>query len=79
MIIEIKDLPKDRNVKSVNFTIEFEDGDVKSVKPTTVVEKPVDVEVDSDIEFDKPESNMPEVTLHREHKEIPPEMTDMEF
>ena len=32
MIIEIKDLPKDRNVKKITFDIEFEDGEVKSIK-----------------------------------------------
>ena len=34
MIIEIKDLPKDRNVKKITFDIEFEDGEIKSLKST---------------------------------------------
>ena len=34
MIIEIKDLPKDRNVKKITFDIEFEDNCIKNTEST---------------------------------------------
>jgi hypothetical protein len=46
MIIEIKNLPQDRNVKKVTFDIEFQDGEVQ-----TVVHKN-DIKINS--EFTKP-------------------------
>jgi len=39
MIIKIEDLPKDRNIKSVSFDIEFEDGEVSNVMPQIDIEK----------------------------------------
>lgn len=38
MIIEIKDLPKDRNVKKITFDIEFEDNCIKNTESTESTE-----------------------------------------
>jgi hypothetical protein len=80
MIIEIKDLPKDRNVKKVTFDIEFEDGTVKSVKPTMVSTDAVSNENPGGVELpDFDDIDMYPKIENREKKDIPPEMTDLEF
>jgi len=93
MIIEIKDLPKDRNVKKVRFDIEFEDGDVKVISGTPTFDSGVTyADVEPTIEptqndYNGPENNEPtpvtsdivEDIEQREQKAVPNEMLDMEF
>lgn len=108
MIIEIKDLPKDRNVKKVTFDIEFEDSEVKEIikvkddfkwetnkidtSKTTGVESSPYIGgpmTDSSAVYtgDMPSFKQPTTPKgpnirgeeQREKKEIPSEMTDMEF
>ena len=93
MLIEIKDLPKDRNIKRVSFDIEFEDGEIKTVTPmqSKFVEKAVREEqygYSTDFVFNTQtsitsERDIPTATysedIKREQKEIPPEMKDVEF
>jgi len=84
MIIEIKDLPVNRNVKKVTFDIEFEDGEVSSVKPnlestqvneevvTTHTEIPCTQDTESKV-------TAPIIEENRPKKAIPQEMQDLEF
>jgi hypothetical protein len=84
MIIEIKDLPHGRKVKHINVDITFEeDGevqvqtkveDIKISKPTKIAPAPVAESNDTDAVIERPV--IPE---EREKKEVPQEMTDMEF
>ena len=60
MIIEIKDLPKDRNVKKISFDIEFED----SVKITEIAES-------SKISQDSTKREFKEVQEVQEVQEMP--------
>ena len=76
MIIEIKDLPSDRKVKHITFDITFEEDGTPIVKQSPAQQiiqhvHAAPVPVTAPIE-------MPMVTP-REHKDIPPEMTNMEF
>jgi len=95
MIIEIKDLPTDRNVKTVNFTIEFEDGKVQHISqnpgtpspmPTpdfsndhTVPAAPSVSSTDQSNESQPSVVERPIVQADRPHKEVPAEMQDLEF
>ena len=63
MIIEIKNLPSGRKVKHINVDITFEEDNVSVVAKT-----------DNKLEVPVAESSP-----KREQKEVPPEMTDMEF
>jgi hypothetical protein len=76
MIIEIKDLPQGRKVKHINVDITFEeDGVVVKTKTEPTDSGSVDLP-----KFDMSENTIPvSEPIEREHKEIPPEMTDMEF
>lgn len=67
MIIEIKNLPQGRKVKHINVDITFEEDGVS-----------VDTKTTNQIEMPIVESPQKEPTK-REQKEVPPEMTDMEF
>lgn len=54
MIIEIKDLPTNRNVKSVNFNIEFEDGEIEYITQEPI-DRPLQTEPQLDILDDIPD------------------------
>lgn len=72
MIIEIKDLPSGRKVKHISVDITFEE-DGSPVVKTSTAEEPKE-----EIKFENVEP--PKVQdSQREQKEIPPEMSDMEF
>jgi hypothetical protein len=80
MIIEIKDLPDGKQIKKITFDIEFEDGNIRrttnrSDYDGTPVGNPNVSEESKSTEECKPV----DVPVEREAKEIPPEMTDMEF
>lgn len=84
MIIEIKDLPQDRNVKKVTFDIEFEDGEVQTVVQTPQVVKISGIKPDDIPTIDTTKTTGvnegPQITNeNRPQKEIPSEMTDMVF
>lgn len=82
MIIEIKDLPQNRNIKKVTFDIEFEDGEPISssgfnsgVSTSVGSRESVASPERSEVELKRPEID----TEDREKKEIPSEMNDLEF
>jgi len=91
MIIEIKDLPNNRDVKKITFDIEFEDGEVSTVNEDVTIRPRVDE--DNDITFDDPVPPMQSTNLNqkttpegpnfrsdeRPTKEIPDEMQNLEF
>lgn len=84
MIIEIKDLPSNRNIKKVTFDIEFENGEIKNVTTNTKTEaRIIHEEMAKDIIDDKFSKiiaqDMGFELEDRPKKDIPPEMTDMEF
>lgn len=45
MIIEIKDLPKDRNVKKITFDIEFEDNGIKITESSKISQDSTKTEI----------------------------------
>lgn len=90
MIIEIKDLPQDRKVKHITFDITFEEDGSPIVKSTPTVPYIVPAMpqspyvVTSDTTANVPVTNLtapttPEGPNARAPKDIPPEMTNMEF
>lgn len=72
MIIEIKNLPEGRKVKHINVDITFEE-DGAVVKTVTEEKSP-----QPNVKFDNVPTP-PQTVVEREHKEIPPEMQDLEF
>jgi hypothetical protein len=75
VLIRIEDFPSDRKIKHITFDVTFEeDGSYKSrteqhvILPTAPVTKTTGVN-----------ESMPITSDVRSHKDIPPEMTDMEF
>ena len=88
MIIEIKNLPTDRKVKHITFDISFEDDGTPVVKTSTptveTTTKPTPASPSVQAAPQPQQNNQPTPTpvvdnTNREHKEVPPEMTDMEF
>ena len=87
MIIEIKDMPIARNVKKISFDIEFEDGqtcesNIEKTQSTMRTETFKDFsEKDKQTELSEPlKISAPIVpTSDRPKKEVPPEMTNLEF
>lgn len=86
MIIEIKGLPSGRQVKHINVDITFEDGN--PVIKTNVTEKNLVNSSDENNQHAFPDTDsihenkpieMPTIPETRDKKEVPPEMTDMEF
>lgn len=79
MIIEIRDLPKDRKVKHITFDITFEEGGTTVVQQ---VQPPIQFNPEQKPSVDQvtqTEVERPVIPAERVHKDIPPEMTDMEF
>lgn len=83
MIIEIRDLPDSKQIKKITFDIEFEDGNVhRATNKTDYDGTPVgnlNISEESKSTEEYKTVEVPELTVDREAKEIPPEMTDMEF
>lgn len=92
MLIEIKDLPTGRNVKKMSFDIEFEDGDAKNVTTNTksyariiheeMAKDTIDDKFNKIISDDVERTNeiqKPIISDKREVKEVPAEMTNLEF
>lgn len=75
MIIEIKDLPSDRKVKHITFDITFEeDGTpiVKQLPAQQIIQHVHSAPAPTTV-------TTPIGQTERAHKDIPPEMTNMEF
>jgi hypothetical protein len=74
MIIEIKNLPENRNIKSINFDITFEDGEIKKVNETKNYAKTPSivsgVPVESEIK-EKKTVKVSEIPEHKNPVEIP--------
>ena len=88
MIIEIKDLPKDRNVKKITFDIEFEDGEVKSIKsvdtkPTTPKNEKVSIpETKTSLEIPEiinTDIDKPVIDISKREPKIDDDIMNMEF
>ena len=80
MIIEIKDFPTDRKIKKVTFDVEFEDGKPSSTTSVIVDDRDeLFPDLPTDINNIPAGVNPPVIDEKREKKEVPPEMTDMEF
>lgn len=92
MIIEIKDLPTDRKVKHITFDITFEEDGTPIVKGTPIfphqhVQPYVSttgvnetIPVTSNLNYPTtPEGPNPRSIETRPQKDIPPEMTNVEF
>lgn len=82
MIIEIKDLPSDRKVKHITFDITFEEDGTPIVKTMPIVPQPIvqPSPVTSNLNFPStPEGPNPRGIESRPQKDIPPEMTNVEF
>lgn len=75
MIIEIRDIPKDRKVKHITFDITFEEDNVLNLNKTNKCDIQ-SFNIKQDINNN---TSIPVKHNEREYKEIPPEMTDMEF
>lgn len=79
MIIEIKNLPEGRKVKHINFDISFEE-DGSAVVRTNSVQSYIHHSENNTINDEvAPKVDVPKIHLQREHKEVPPEMKDLEF
>jgi hypothetical protein len=82
MIIEIKDLPSDRKVKHITFDITFEEDGTPIVKTMPIVphQHVQTIPVTSNLNFPStPEGPNPRSIETRPQKDIPPEMTNVEF
>lgn len=88
MIIEISGLPEGQKIKHINVDIQFEDDGsaVVKTKATPSHKEPLSVDTKSVLgvsdDFgisDEIIPDMPNIEEKREKKDIPPEMTDMEF
>ena len=88
MIIEIKDLPKDRNVKKITFDIEFEDGEVKSIKsvdnnPTSPKNEKVSIpETKTSLEIPEiinTDIDKPVIDISKREPKIDDDIMNMEF
>ena len=93
MIIEISGLPEGQKIKHINVDIKFEDDGSatvnstvdgketdKSFNETPVNEEPLSVDTVQALGTGTDDLiTAPLIDEEREHKDIPPEMTDMEF
>lgn len=86
MIIEIKNLPQDRKIKHITFDITFEEDGSTAIKTTPVfmpdrVVTPVYGPIVQPVDPFQPPWNVTCTadSAQREHKDIPPEMTNVEF
>lgn len=87
MIIEIKDIPRNKNIKKLTFDIEFEDGEPVSGPKEREEVRQTDGDhcprEGSAVTEDQGHSETPEIpritTEGREKKEVPSEMRDIEF
>ena len=85
MIIEIKDLPKDRNVKKITFDIEFEDGEVKSIKSVDTKPKNEKVSIpETKTSLEIPEIintdiDKPVIDISKREPKIDDDIMNMEF
>lgn len=79
MIIKVEGLPQGQKIKHINVDIQFED-DVAIVKTKTEPSVKSVEDKDSNIEFDRPvHPGASDSDETREQKDIPKEMTDVEF
>ncbi len=92
MIIEIKDFPSDRKIKHITFDITFEEDGTPIVKTIPIPQVPVPFPVYGPVTtpvnpMDPPWTVTCDTTANvpltsnavREHKDIPPEMQNLEF
>lgn len=73
MIIKIENLPEGQTIKHINIDISFDDDGNPQIQTTR----------DSEVSFEEsseiPEVESPVTDEEREHIDVPPEMTDVEF